>query len=237
MTSQPSVSAIIPAAGVGSRMQAVTSEPKQFTPIQGKPILTHTLLALEDSGLIESCVVVAAADMVDRIRSQVIAPYNIRFVNEVVTGGSTRQQSVWNGLQVVENFGKALVLVHDGVRPLVSIETIARTIDEAAQFGAAVAGIPAVDTIKKASGRRIESTIDRSVLWYAQTPQTFRLPLLVRAFTNAMKSGFTATDEAMLVEYLGEPVRLVEGSKRNIKITDPVDLEIAAALIDLESGE
>lgn len=227
---QPAVAAIVPAAGSGTRLQSHLSRPKQLARINGKPVLSHTLLALERTGLIEFAIIPTREDLVDNIWQEVIHPYDIQFVSEVIPGGDTRQKSVFAALQRLQPDTADQVLVHDGVRPFVTASIIERTIQTARDTGAAIAGIPAVDTVKQARNGIVERTIDRTTLWYAQTPQVFHLPLLISAFRYAQESGFTGTDEAMLVEHLGEKVTMVEGSKQNLKITDPQDLVLAKAL-------
>jgi len=153
----------------------------------------------------------------------------------MVEGGDHRQQSVANALAGIKAAADDIVLVHDAVRPFVDAELIAAVIAAAAKHGAAIAGVPAVDTIKQveraAEGAIITSTIPRERIVQAQTPQGFRYELIKRAFDSAAADGFSGTDEASLVERLGESVWVVMGSARNIKITTPADMELAEYLM------
>src|SRR5690242_3372852 len=154
---------------------------------------------------------------------------------EIVEGGEHRQESVANALEKLKAANDDIVLVHDAVRPFVDDEIIAGVVHEVGKHGAAIAGLPAVDTIKQvdrtADGAIITSTIPRERVVQAQTPQGFRYELIKRAFDSAMTDGFTGTDEASLVERLGESVWVVMGSARNIKITTPADMELAEFLM------
>jgi len=149
----------------------------------------------------------------------------------VVEGGENRQGSVANALEALECKDDDVVLVHDAVRPLIDVATIERTIDAVEKHGAAIVGLPAVDTIKQvertAHGALITSTIPREYVVLAQTPQGFRYGLLRKAFAEAMSDGFVGTDEASVVERAGLPVAVVHGSQVNLKITQPGDLELA----------
>jgi len=231
------VAAIIPAAGTGTRLQSVLDEPKQFTRIAGKPLLAHTLLAFQACSLIDLIVIPTREDAVDMVRQEIVEPYGITAVEQIIPGGATRQESVWRGLQALEGAGVDIVAVHDAARMLVTPAIITRSVQAAETYGGCVVGLPAVDTIKMSHETWIEATVDRSVLWYAQTPQTFRYSLLCRAFRYAETVGFTGTDEAMLVEQLGERVALVRGSKYNFKVTDQEDLELARALLAFRAGK
>lgn len=231
------VAAVIPAAGSGTRLQSVLDGPKQFTRIAGKPLMAHTLLAFQACPRIDQIIIPTREDAVDMVREEIVEAYGITAVRAVIPGGATRQESVWRGLQALDGAGVDIVAVHDAARMLVTPEIITRSVEAAETYGGCVVGLPAVDTIKMSHETWIEATIDRSVLWYAQTPQTFRYALLCKAFRHAEASGFTGTDEAMLVEQLGERVVLVRGSKYNFKVTDPEDLELARALLAFRAGK
>lgn len=230
------VAAIIPAAGSGTRLQSVLDRPKQFTRLAGKPLLAYTLLAFQACPLIDQVVIPTRKDAIEIVWQEIIRPYEITVVQKVIPGGATRQESVWCGMQALEGDGVDIVAVHDAARIFVTPDIISRSVRAAETHGGCVVGLPAVDTIKVSHQTWIEATIDRSVLWYAQTPQTFRYPLLHKAFRQALDTEFTGTDEAMLVESLGERVALVRGSKYNLKITDPEDLELARALLAYQGG-
>jgi len=218
--------AIIPAAGSGSRMKS--SCPKQYLEICGKPILVHTVSAfysLDEIGLI---IVVVPHSWVADTRDM-LKVWQLDDKTEVIAGGVLRQDSVKRGLEQL-NHRSNIVLVHDGARPLVSSSLIRRCLEETAKHGAAIAAIPVKDTLKKGNGRKtIESTIDRTDLWQAQTPQGARVSLLEDAYANAGRQEFT--DEASLLESIGCNVKLVEGSETNIKITRPEDFDIAEKIM------
>lgn len=222
------VTAVFPAAGQGRRMMAGMN--KVFMELAGMPILIRTLLKFSKCEEIDALVVVVAEDEVTFIKTVLgrvsgLKPY------KVVTGGSERQYSVRNGLAAVDP-STEIVLVHDAARPLISNETILKTIAAARTYGGAVAGVPAKNTIKVCDSEGlVQSTPDRNFLWEVQTPQGFRLNVLVEAHQQAEHDNFLGTDEASLVERLGAPVKIVESDYRNIKITTPEDILIAEALI------
>ena len=163
-------------------------------------------------------------------RKEIVNKYKLSKVAKIVAGGKERQDSVAKGLACIGD-GFNLVLVHDGVRPLVSQAVINRVIYAAKENGAAIAAVPIRDTIKAVSSEGwVDQTLERSKLWSVQTPQAFRYNLLKAAYAKAESDGFSATDEALLVEHLGHPVRVVKGSTQNIKITTPGDLDIAEAI-------
>src|SRR6266851_3906435 len=239
------VSVIIPAAGLGTRMAtapaAKTAKPrksapsKQFTELGGTPILVHTLRPFTKSpDITEIVVALRKAEIVPfRARLEKEAPEILAKKTVLLEGGESRQQSVANGLAAVSAAAHDddIVLVHDAVRPFVTEEMIHEVIAAANKYGAAIAGVPAVDTVKQvertADGALIRATIPRERIVMAQTPQGFRYSVLKRAFDEATADGFVGTDEASLVERSGHPVAVVMGSPRNIKITTPADLELA----------
>jgi len=208
--------------------------PKQFLSLGGVPILIHSLRAFASVPRVTHISVAVRKSETERVQAQ-ISEYGFADRVQVVEGGDTRQQSVAHALAAVEARGGAqpddVVLVHDAVRPLVDAATIERTIDAVQQHGAAIVGVPAVDTIKQvertAHGALVTSTIPRESIVYAQTPQGFRFGLLKSAFAEATADGFVGTDEASVVERAGHPVAVVQGSAVNLKITQPGDLELA----------
>ncbi len=219
---------ILPAAGLGTRMAG--PQPKQFLALDGVPILIHALRAVASvERVADICVAVRAAEM-ERVEAQ-ISEYGFADRARVVEGGNTRQESVAHALASLAAQPDDVVLVHDAVRPLIDAATINRTIDAVLVHGAAIVGMPAVDTIKQvertAHGALITSTIPREVVVLAQTPQGFRYSLLRSAFAEAAGDGFSGTDEASIVERAGHPVAVVHGSAVNLKITQPGDLELA----------
>lgn len=232
---------IIPAAGLGTRMATATAAgkatktppSKQFTDLGGAPILVRTLRKF------------AAADFISEIwvalRENEIAGFRARLEKdakdvlkkrvELVVGGEHRQQSVQHALNAVSAGTDDIVLVHDAVRPFVTAEIMQDVIDAAQKYGAAIAGMPAVDTVKQvertAEGALVKATIPRAGVVLAQTPQGFRYDVIKKAFDEAAADGFMGTDEASLVERSGHDVAVVMGSPRNIKITTPADMELA----------
>jgi 2-C-methyl-D-erythritol 4-phosphate cytidylyltransferase len=219
---------ILPAAGLGTRMAG--PQPKQFLALDGVPILIHSLRAFASVQRVTAIYVAVRTTEIDRVEAQ-IAEYGFANRVRVVAGGDTRQESVSHALAALPAQPDDIVLIHDAVRPLIDAATIDRTIDAVAQSGAAIVGMPAIDTIKQvertAHGALITSTIPRECVVLAQTPQGFRYSLLQRAFAEANADGFVGTDEASLVERAGIPVAVVHGSQVNLKITQPGDLELA----------
>jgi len=219
---------ILPAAGLGTRMAG--PQPKQFLALDGVPILIHSLRAFAAVERVTAIYVAVRNTEMERVEAQ-IAEYGFADRVRVVEGGDNRQESVAHALAALPAEPDDIVLVHDAVRPLIDAATIDRTIDAVAEYGAAIVGLPAVDTIKQvertAHGALVTSTIPREYVVLAQTPQGFRFELLQRAFAEATADGFVGTDEASLVERAGNPVAVVHGSQVNLKITQPGDLELA----------
>jgi 2-C-methyl-D-erythritol 4-phosphate cytidylyltransferase len=221
--------AIIAAAGVGSRMGGKRA--KQFLELAGIPIIFHTLRSFERCDAIQEIVVVLPAQETAGFLA-LANKHQLRKLSKVVSGGASRAESVWRGLQSVRSATAEIVAVHDGVRPFVTPEEISRTVAAASEHGAAVLVASVTDTIKRVENGKIVDTLKRSELRRALTPQCFRYDLLRRAFETADVSDPEITDESILVERLGIPVVIVEGSSRNIKITGPDDLLVAEALAD-----
>jgi 2-C-methyl-D-erythritol 4-phosphate cytidylyltransferase len=205
-------------------------QPKQFLSLDGLPILIHSLRAFAAVERVTAIYVAVRATEVERVEAQV-AEYGFAGLVKVVEGGDNRQESVSHALAALPAEDDDVVLVHDAVRPLIDAATIDRTIDAVIEFGAAIVGLPAIDTIKQvertAHGALITSTIPREFVVLAQTPQGFRYGLLKKAFAEAMADGFVGTDEASVVERAGLPVAVVHGSQVNLKITQPGDLALA----------
>jgi 2-C-methyl-D-erythritol 4-phosphate cytidylyltransferase len=238
---------IIPAAGMGTRMAAAPvakekkpAASKQFAELGGTPILIHTLVRFASN--------VAVAEIVIALRTNEMATFQPRLDMEVrnfqqkkitvVEGGEHRQQSVANALNATSPAPDDIVVVHDAVRPFVTEEIVNGVIQASQRYGAAIAGVPAVDTVKQvertAEGAIITATIPRERVVMAQTPQAFRYDVLRKAFDEAMADGFIGTDEASVVERSGQKVAVVMGSARNIKITTPADLELAEFYLQSE---
>lgn len=204
--------------------------PKQFHPLAGRPILIHTLEAFHQVEDITDIIVVVPEDHISATEAMV-KEHNMDRVSAVVAGGILRQDSVKAGLREVQE-GTEFVVVHDGARPLITPALIQDCLDEARRNGAAIAAIPVKDTLKEIdSNKMIRRTVDRSALWQAQTPQVARTEQLIKAFTTAEKNSFVGTDEASFLENIDQPVKVVEGSERNLKITRPEDLLIAEAIL------
>lgn len=234
---------ILPAAGMGTRMSAISgtgspATPKQFLSIGGVPVLIRSLRVFLSVPRVEAAYVAVRASEIARVQhllaeSGLGAPGTGKV--HVVEGGENRQQSVGNALRhlvaTTNSAADDIVLVHDAARPLIDAATIERTIEAVAEHGAAIVGLPAVDTIKQvdrtAHGAIITATIPRERIVQAQTPQAARCELLLRAFAEAEADGFSGTDEASLLERMGSTVAVVPGSPRNFKITQPGDLELA----------
>jgi 2-C-methyl-D-erythritol 4-phosphate cytidylyltransferase len=210
--------AIIVAAGTGSRFKSEI--PKQFLDLAGKPILVHTIERVASAPSVDTVIAVVPSEYVTELGG-ISIPKPLR----VVTGGATRAASVFNGLNAVEDDCE-IVAIHDGARPLVSVDEIERTIAKAKDMGAACLVAPVTDTIKSIRGNEIAVTLDRDKLRRALTPQAFRTDVLRRAF-EAVELNESVTDDCYLVEKLGHPIALVEGSVRNIKITNADDLPLA----------
>jgi 2-C-methyl-D-erythritol 4-phosphate cytidylyltransferase/2-C-methyl-D-erythritol 2,4-cyclodiphosphate synthase len=221
--------ALIPAAGSGSRMGLAL--PKQFYELAGVPILVHTLRRIGEADSIGTMILVVPSDH-HAWAVRLVQEYQLPKVSQVIGGGERRQDSVQAGLEALPE-EVDLVLVHDGVRPFVPLSVIENCLHEAKQSGAAMAAIPAKDTLKSVSSEKIvKHTIDRSGIWQAQTPQAARVSLLKKAYAKAAeKKEFGATDEAALLEFAGIPVKVVEGAEINIKITGPEDLILAKAIL------
>jgi len=215
--------------------------PKQFLELDGAPILVHSLRKIASCELITEIIVATRSEEVDRLAERLRAE-KFRQTLRVVKGGDSRQESVAAALKHVAE-GTEIVLVHDAVRPFVTREQIARVIEEARNCGAAILGIPAMDTVKEVKRASlpedvalITMTIPRERVVLAQTPQVFYTKLLKEAFARAEADSVNASDEAGLVERLGKEVHFVLGSERNIKITRPADMELANFYLEREKA-
>lgn len=214
---------IIVAAGRGKRFGAA----KQFAPFREKLILDWTIEAFEAHERIDEIILVLPDEKQGK---RYLGQFDK--ITAVVKGGRRRQDSVVHGFEQVRAEETKIVLVHDGVRPLVSREVISRVIEEALRSGAAIPAVAVEETIKEARAGKVVRTLDRRFLVRVQTPQGFSYPILEKALKLAQKDGFVGTDEATLVERTGHPVVVVEGDARNIKVTTPADLKIAEALFE-----
>ena len=229
------IMAIIPAAGTGTRMGS--RKVKQFIDLGGKPILAVTLSHFQKCNLVDKMVVVVPEDDVDYCNREIVEKYELSKVFKVVAGGERRQDSVRKGLEAIDNLCK-WVLIHDGVRPFVTIELIEKLIKAKEQYRAVIAGLPVKETVKELDGQgMVLQSVQRSNLWLIQTPQIFQYEDLMRAHQQALDSGWEeATDDAFLVEKMGIPVKIIKGEENNIKITTPQDLNIARFLMSKRSA-
>ncbi len=222
--------AIIPAAGMGVRMGGGT--PKQFLSLDGVPIFIHTLRKFAASEGIDEIFLALRAEDRERAQKDIDREHFQKPVR-LVAGGATRQETVARALAEVPSTAE-VVVVHDAVRPFIELEMIERVVEAARKNGAAILGIPSVDTVKQVERQTILGSIPRERIVLAQTPQGFRATVVREAFARAAADGFNGTDEASLVERLGYPVTVLMGSDRNIKITKPSDLPLARLYIAQE---
>ena len=222
--------AIITAAGAGIRMGG--DQAKQFMELEGRPILAVTLERFELSPDIDRIILVVPPGKVDSCRDEIVKKYDLAKVEKIVVGGERRQDSVRLGLEATEGH-YPLVLIHDGVRPLVPPDLISRVVRAANQDRAVIPALAARETIKEADETGfVVKTHDRRTLWLVQTPQAFRYEDILGAHRRAIEEQWEEiTDDALLMERTGVPVKIIEGSEENIKITTPQDLELARFLI------
>jgi 2-C-methyl-D-erythritol 4-phosphate cytidylyltransferase len=235
---------IIPAAGLGTRMSAASSslksKSKQFFELQGTPILVHTLRKFAACKEVDEIIVALRKNETAGFQKQ-IEKEKFGKPLRVVEGGEHRQNSVSNALASIKAADGDIVLVHDAVRPFVDQETIINVIEAVKKYDAAIAGVPAIDTVKQvdrtSDGAVVIATVPREKMVLAQTPQGFRFGLLKKAFDEANSDGFMGTDEASLIERAGGAVHVVMGSPRNMKITTPADMELAEFFLAQENRE
>ncbi|HIC86224.1 MAG TPA: 2-C-methyl-D-erythritol 4-phosphate cytidylyltransferase [Desulfobacterales bacterium] len=225
------VAAIIVAGGEGKRMGE--PRPKQFIELGGRPLLTMTLLAFEKARAVDTIFVVVPRGYEEYCWEKAIRPYGLKRVTGVVPGGGLRQESVRFGLEAAKGKCK-IVVVHDGVRPFVSPDLIDRAVEAARVHRAVITALPAIDTLKAVDpSGMVKATLDREKVWMVQTPQVFYYKDLVQAHQEAVDQGWTgASDDSLLLERLGIPVKVLKGSVRNFKITTQEDLEIARAMLE-----
>lgn len=219
--------AVIVAAGTASRMGGID---KVMASLGGEPVILRTVRAFQECDAIREIVIVTRTDLIQPIMELC---QDLDKVQAVVCGGSSRPESVENGLSALSDKVK-LVAIQDGARPLVSWQVIDRTVRAAHTYGAAAPAIPVKDTIKEIRGGLVAKTPDRSALRAVQTPQVFDKALLDGALKEAAQKNIPITDDCSAVELIGASVRLVEGDERNLKITTPLDLKIAELLLEEE---
>ncbi|MDE6887616.1 MAG: 2-C-methyl-D-erythritol 4-phosphate cytidylyltransferase [Eubacterium sp.] len=219
--------AIILAAGKGSRMNSNTQ--KQYMELEGFPILYYSLQTFEQSALVDEIVLVTGEQEIEYCTKQIVERYQFHKVTKIVPGGSERYLSVYEGLRAVQDTD--IVLIHDGARPFVTEDMIERTIESAGACGSGITAVPAKDTVKIVNGELFSmETPPRERVWMMQTPQTFPYETILRAYEKVIAQRIkNITDDAMVLELaFHKPVRIVEGSYSNIKITTPEDLDLAA---------
>ncbi len=228
------VFALVAAAGSGSRM-ASGRDDKPFVELAGRPLITYALTVLENAAVVDSVVFVVKESYVDQAR-RLVSDSGFKKVAAIVAGGDTRTQSVKNGLASVNAAEGDIVLVHDGARPFLSESMIKAAVDTAGKYGAAVVGVPCTATIKEVGPSGVVAgTPDRKKMWEAETPQAFRFGIVKKAYS--MFGGNDATDDSVLVERLGQEVRMIEGPRDNIKITTQDDMAIAEAILRARGRE
>ena len=228
--------AIVLAGGRGKRMNSAV--PKQFLTIKDKPVLYYSLKTFEDS-FIDSVILVAGEDDMEYCQKEIVDKYGFTKVKKIVAGGKERYHSVLNGIKATGECD--YIFIHDGARPFVTKDMLARLLETVKKYHACVAGMPVKDTIKIADEEGfIETTPKRELVWMIQTPQVFDYELIKKAYLilekdeySLLQKGISITDDAMVVEMLlGEKVKLTEGSYQNIKITTPEDLAIAEGFLE-----
>jgi len=225
-----SVGVVIPAAGNSTRMQLQDGN-KTFLQVEGIPVIIHTLRAFAKCPFVDHIVVVARPADIPEIE-RLVTEWEVAKVQAITSGGKERQDSVYCGLKALNSETTEWVFIHDGARPLVSLETLEKVYASVQQHKAVGVGVPVKDTIKVVEDGIVESTLDRAKLWAIQTPQAFAYELILKAHGEAERLGIVATDDCALIEREGHKVHLVEGQYENIKITTPSDLRVMEAMID-----
>jgi len=225
--------ALIPAAGMGKRMGASIN--KQYLQLNGMPIVARTISVFEQCPLIDAIYLVIPAEEIPYCQEHVVEACGFSKVTTIVPGGRERQQSVMNGLKAMREYvcDEDVILIHDGVRPLVTENMLRDSIKIAGIHDGAVAAVPVKDTIKTVQHGVVRDTPPRELLWQAQTPQSFRFGKIFAAHLSAEADGFAGTDDSSLIERSGGEVHIIQGDYRNIKITTPEDLILAEAFLSV----
>ncbi len=229
---------IIVASGRGTRMGTATK--KQYLPLGGMPVLSRTIQVFDQCPLMDQIFLVVPEDDFSFCEESILVPFGFHSPVQLVAGGKSRQDSVYNGLAAARQMTtnkenrKQIVLVHDGVRPLVPDSLIRACVEKALDTGACIPVLPSADTVKflDAGRSRVSGTLDRKCIGLAQTPQAFDMDILWQAFLHARKTDFTGTDESSLLEHANGIVSIVQGSYENIKITTRADLIFARYLLE-----
>ncbi|MBY6038487.1 2-C-methyl-D-erythritol 4-phosphate cytidylyltransferase [Fictibacillus nanhaiensis] len=224
---------VIPAAGQGKRMNAGVA--KQWIELLGRPVLAHTLDVFEDDPDCTGIILVGSKQELKQMQD-FVQTFQYTKVRHIVSGGSERQQSVYEGIKRVPK-DSGLVLIHDAARPFITKHHINELVEKAAETGSAVLAVPVKDTVKRVVNDQVEETIDRSSLWAVQTPQAFRLSIVKEAHRKAEDEGWLGTDDASLVERFGHIVAIVMGDYHNIKLTTADDLLYGKAILLDRQGE
>ena len=224
------VSAIIVSAGKGVRMNDTFR--KQYINLSGLPVVAHSVITFEKCRSIEEIFMVVPEEDIDYCQKEILSLLELKKAVHLVPGGVQRQDSVYNGLQAVDK-NTDTVVIHDGVRPFIQADDLMACIQGSKDFGACILGIPASDTLKRVGKSEIiKGTLTRDRIWLAQTPQAFRYDLILKAHEAAQRDGYIGTDDASLLERLGMDVKIITGSRFNLKITLKEDLAVARALCD-----
>ncbi|MBW2198418.1 MAG: 2-C-methyl-D-erythritol 4-phosphate cytidylyltransferase [Deltaproteobacteria bacterium] len=227
------VSAIIVAAGKGVRMKGRIR--KQYLDLSGRPVLGHSAMTFDACSLIDEIFIVVPKDEIDYCQKNIVSLLELKTRVNLIPGGDQRQDSVYNGLQAIDK-KTTTVVIHDGVRPFIHPENLTACIFGAKDFGACILAVPVADTLKRVNKSGIvDRTLFRENIWLAQTPQAFQYGLILKAHETARRDGYAGTDDASLVERLGKDVRIINGSKFNIKITTQEDLDVARAMFDIDA--
>lgn len=222
-------SVIIVAAGAGRRMNLHIN--KQYIKLDEKEMITHTIDVFYNNKNIDEIIVCIKEEEEYFFVNEIVDKYNFENI-KIAYGGKERQDSIYNGLKKVDQ-NCDIVLIHDGARPFVSHHIINESIKVAKEKQAAVVGVPVRDTVKVVEDGIVKHTPQRSTLWSAQTPQTFKYDLIMKAYEEAYKHNYYGTDDSMLVEFIGQSVSMVMGSYENIKITNPEDINVAEQILEL----
>jgi 2-C-methyl-D-erythritol 4-phosphate cytidylyltransferase len=225
-------SVVVAAAGSSARMEGLD---KLLLPIGGKPVLAHTLAALEECDEIGEIIVVTRRDKLDEI-ARLVRKYLLNKVNGIIVGGETRLESVYKGVQAVSSDSK-LIAVHDGARPFVTEDIVSAAVAAALKFSAAAPAVPVTSTVKRAHNGIVLQTVDRNELYEIQTPQVFTAELLKGALQNAVDKKLYITDDCMAVEALGVTVHLTQGARENIKLTTSFDIAIAESILRMRGNQ
>lgn len=225
------VFALIVAGGRGKRIGG--NRAKQFLSILGKPVLFHTILPFEKSSFVSEIILVVPKGYENYVKNEIVGRYKFGKVKEIICGGKSRQDSVYKGLKTIEMREKKpeIVVIHDGVRPLVSQGIVEKSVIYAKKYGAVVVAIPVSDSVFQGKGKQRIMSLDRKYIFFAQTPQAFRWEMIKKAYEKAKRMRFYGTDDASLVEKSGNRVYILEGNYDNLKVTRKIDLKIAEILL------